>query len=128
MRRHLPLGVRQEIRHGWRRWNGRAQKITFEKSVGALRKQSVIGITQPIMPSDFFENKVRNITRGAALLNQNLVGKKGTGHFGIASAVPMQPMDFYQGETLSGASLLPLPVVGFASCLRWCITWPCLVG
>jgi hypothetical protein len=48
--------------------------MTFDRTVGTLRKRSCIGITQPIMPSDFFDNKVLNITRGAALLNHSLVG------------------------------------------------------
>ena len=108
MRRLLPLAVRQEIRHGWRRCNDRAQKITFEKSVGALRKQSVIGITQPIMPSEFFENKVHNITRGAALLNHNLVGAKKNWSFWHRIGRPNAANGFLPGRNIVRGKLVAL--------------------
>jgi vancomycin resistance protein VanW len=108
MRRRLPLGVRQEIRHCWRRWNDRAQKISFERTVGALRKQSFIGITQPIMPSDFYENKVRNITRGAALLNHSLVEANKNWSFWHRIGRPNTANGFLPGRNIVSGKLVAL--------------------
>ncbi|MEA5441569.1 VanW family protein [Cyanobium gracile] len=74
MRRRLPLAMRQEIRQHWRLWNDRLNGISFDHAKGAVEQPCSLGLTQPIMPSDFFESKLANITRGAALLDGGLIG------------------------------------------------------
>lgn len=118
MRRRLPLGLRQEIRHWWRFCNDRRNGIRFERSVGDLgvghlgvgdlEQRPSIGLIQPIMPSDFFENKRANIRRGAALLDRGLIGAGEAWSFWHRIGRPHAANGFLPGRNIVGGRLVAL--------------------
>lgn len=71
--RLMPLPMRQEIKHHWRRFKDARQGLRFDNAQGAFDTGKTVCITQPIMHGAFYENKLTNIARGAALLDQNLI-------------------------------------------------------
>lgn len=108
MRRLLPLAMRQEIRHCWRLWKDRLNGITFDPATGPLEKRSAVGLTQPIMPSDFFENKIANITRGAALLDGGLIDSNRSWSFWHRVCRPEAANGFLPGRNIVNGKLVAL--------------------
>ncbi len=108
MRRRLPLGMRQEIRHWWRLCNDRRNGIRFDRTVGDLGKRPSIGLIQPILPSDFFENKRANIHRGAALLDRGQIGAEKAWSFWHRVGRPHAANGFLPGRNIVGGKLVAL--------------------
>ncbi len=108
MRRLLPLAMRQEIRHGWRRCKDRLNGITFDHATGPLERCSAVGLTQPILPSDFFENKIANITRGAALLDGGLIDRHRSWSFWHRVRRPHAANGFLPGRNIVNGKLVAL--------------------
>ncbi len=123
MRRILPLEMRQEIRHWWRLWNDCRNGMRFDRSVGDLAvgelavgelavgelgQRSSIGLIQPIMPSDFFENKRANICRGAALLDCGLIGAEKAWSFWHRVGRPHAANGFLPGRNIVNGKLVAL--------------------
>lgn len=108
MRRLLPLAMRQEIRHGWRLWKDHLNGITFDQATGPLEGRSAVGLTQPILPSDFFENKIVNITRGAALLDGGLIGANRSWSFWHHIRRPNAANGFLPGRNIVKGKLVVL--------------------
>ncbi|WP_259724946.1 VanW family protein [Synechococcus sp. CS-1332] len=100
--------MRQEIRHCWRLWNDRLNGMTFHHATGPLERCSAVGLTQPIMPSDFFENKITNITRGAALLDDGLIGANRTWSFWHRVSRPNAANGFLPGRNIVKGKLVAL--------------------
>ncbi len=108
MRQRIPLGMRQEIRHCWRLWNDRRNGIRFERSVGDLEQLPSIGLIQPIMFSDFFENKRANIRRGAGLLDRGLIGAGTAWSFWHRVGRPDAANGFLPGRNIVRGKLVAL--------------------
>lgn len=113
MRRRLPLGMRQEIRHWWRLCNDRRNGIRFDRTVGDLGagdlgERPSIGLIQPILPSDFFENKRANIHCGAALLDRGLIGAEKAWSFWHRVGRPHAANGFLPGRNIVGGKLVAL--------------------
>jgi vancomycin resistance protein VanW len=100
--------MRQEIRHCWRLWDDCRNGMTFDRSVGDLEQRPPIGLTQPIMPSDFFENKRANIRRGATLLNRGLIGAGRTWSFWHRVGRPEASNGFLPGRNIVNGKLVAL--------------------
>lgn len=105
--------MRQEIRHWWRLCNDRRNGIRFDRSVGdlaadALESRPSIGLIQPILPSDFFENKRANIRRGAALLDRGLIGAEKSWSFWHRVGRPHAANGFLPGRNIVKGKLVPL--------------------
>jgi vancomycin resistance protein VanW len=98
--------MRQEIRHCWRLCNDRWHGITFDRTVVDLEQQSSIGLNQPIMPSDFFDNKLANITRGASLLNAGLIGINKNWSFWHRVSRPSAANGFLPGRNIVNGKLV----------------------
>ena len=77
VRQLLPLTTRQMLKHRWRRLQDIRHGITFDSSRGNVPTASPmhlpIQILQPIRRSNFYDNKIINITRGAALLHNSCI-------------------------------------------------------
>ncbi len=118
MRRRLPLGMRQEFRHCWRLWNDCQNGMQFDRSEGDLVEADAatddvgqrpsIGLIQPIMPGDFFENKRANIHRGAALLDRGLIGSEKAWSFWHRVGRPHAANGFLPGRNIVNGKLLAL--------------------
>jgi vancomycin resistance protein VanW len=113
MRRRLPLGMRQEIRHCWRLWNDGRNGVRFDRSVGDLaageaEQRPSIDLIQPILFSDFFESKRANISRGAALLDRSLIGAGKTWSFWHRVGRPHAANGFLPGRNIVGGKLVAL--------------------
>ncbi|MBM5822804.1 MAG: vancomycin resistance protein [Cyanobacteria bacterium K_Offshore_surface_m2_011] len=110
--------MRQEIRHWWRLCNDRRNGVRFERAVGdlgvgeigmgGLEPRPSIGLIQPIVPSDFFENKRANIRRGAALLDRGLVGAGKAWSFWHRVGRPGAANGFQPGRNIVGGRLVAL--------------------
>jgi vancomycin resistance protein VanW len=110
--------MRQEIRHCWRLWNDRRNGMTFDRSEGdqaaddaasgEVGQRPSIGLIQPIMPSDFFENKRANIHRGAALLDRGLIGADRTWSFWHRVGRPHTANGFLPGRNIVNGKLVAL--------------------
>ncbi len=110
--------MRQEIRHCWRLWNDRRNGMRFDRSVGDLAvgdaafgnlgQRPSIGLVQPIMPSDFFENKRANIRRGAALLDRGLIGAHKAWSFWHRVGRPHAANGFLPGRNIVRGKLVAL--------------------
>ncbi|MFK8183429.1 MAG: VanW family protein [Phormidesmis sp.] len=73
VRRTIPLPLRQEVKHHLRRLDDAFHQIHFTKATGHFTAHPPIQLVQPVRHSAFYENKIINITRGAALLNKSLI-------------------------------------------------------
>ncbi|MCT0207551.1 VanW family protein [Synechococcus sp. CS-1332] len=82
--------------------------MTFHHATGPLERCSAVGLTQPIMPSDFFENKITNITRGAALLDDGLIGANRTWSFWHRVSRPNAANGFLPGRNIVKGKLVAL--------------------
>lgn len=100
--------MRQEIRHFWRLCNDRLDRVRFDRTLGALDQKSSLGLTQPIMPSDFFDNKLANITRGAALLDGGLIGSNKNWSFWQRVSRPNAANGFLPGRNIVKGKLVAL--------------------
>jgi vancomycin resistance protein VanW len=105
--------MRQEIRHCWRLWNDRRNGIRFDRTVGDLGADDLesrpsIGLIQPIMPSDYFENKRANIRRGAALLDRGLIGAEKSWSFWHRVGRPHAANGFLPGRNIVRGKLVAL--------------------
>jgi vancomycin resistance protein VanW len=110
--------MRQEIRHWWRLCNDRRNGIRFERSMGDLGvdaaavddlvRHPTIGLIQPIMPGDFFENKRANIRRGATLLDRGLIGAGRAWSFWHRVGRPDGANGFQPGRNIVGGKLVAL--------------------
>jgi vancomycin resistance protein VanW len=105
--------MRQEIRHWWRLCNDRRNGIRFDRTVGDLGADDLesrpsIGLIQPIMPSDFFENKRANIRRGATLLDRGLIGAEKSWSFWHRVGRPHAANGFLPGRNIVRGKLVAL--------------------
>ncbi|MBD2550401.1 VanW family protein [Microcystis elabens FACHB-917] len=106
--------MRQEIRHGWRLLDDRRKGVRFDRAVaeppadGLGRRPSVIGLTQPIMSSAFFESKRANICRGVALLDRGLIAPDGRWSFWHRVGHPWAANGFQPGRNIVAGRLVAL--------------------
>ena len=73
LRRMIPLMVRQEIRHKLRSLKDLLRGDRFSQATGHFSEHPSISLVQSVRHSAFYDNKIINITRGAALLNHSLI-------------------------------------------------------
>lgn len=106
VRRLIPLSMRQEIRHHWRRLQDMARGVRFDNARGALTSERPIRLVQPIMPGAFYENKIANIARGAALLDQNRVAPLQSWSFWHRVRRPGVANGFVTGRNLVSGDLV----------------------
>jgi vancomycin resistance protein VanW len=106
MRRLLPLSVRQEIKHRLRQLSDMINGTKFDHSKGVLKIQHPICIIQPIMPSTFYENKIINITRGAVLLDDSIIGAHKNWSFWHQIKRPNTANGFVPGRNLVNGKLV----------------------
>ncbi|MBW4529314.1 MAG: VanW family protein [Aphanothece saxicola GSE-SYN-MK-01-06B] len=102
------MAMRQEIRHCCRLWKDHLGGIRFDQATGPLERRSAVGLTQPILPSDFFDNKIANITRGAALLDGGLIGAKRSWSFWHHIGRPHAANGFRPGRNIVNGKLVVL--------------------
>jgi vancomycin resistance protein VanW len=107
-RRLLPLGIRQELKHRWRQVQDGIHRTRFDSTAGALGRRARIGLTQPIMPSALYQNKLINITRGAALLDNNIIGAHRNWSFWHRIHRPNAANGFVPGRNLVNGRLVAL--------------------
>ena len=106
IRNYIPLTFRQELKRCLRYTADFRSGISFDSNVGALVAEQAIKVVQPIMQSAFYENKVINITRGASLLNQNLIAPNGYWSFWQRIHRPSSSNGFLLGRNLINGELL----------------------
>ena len=106
VRRLLPLAARQEIKQYWRRFQDRRHGIYFGTDTGVLSAEQPICIAQPVMHSAFYENKIINITRGAALLNYSLIHPDQNWSFWHRLHRPDVANGFVEGRNLVNGKLV----------------------
>jgi vancomycin resistance protein VanW len=106
VRRFIPLVVRQEIKHHWRRLQDVTHGIRFDTGMGRFICSQPICIVQPIRHSTFYDNKIINITRGAALLNQSLIGPNQNWSFWHRIHRPDAANGFVAGRNLVNGQLI----------------------
>jgi vancomycin resistance protein VanW len=116
VRRFIPLEVRQEIKHHLRVLRDTAHGIRFDRDLlkgdllndepGSPSTQQPIQLVQPIQHSSFYENKIINITRGAALLNQNLIRADQSWSFWHRIQRPNSANGFVAGRNLVNGELV----------------------
>ena len=110
--------MRQEIRHWWRLWSDHRKGMRFDHAMGdlgmgdaaagGLRRHPTIGLIQPILPGDFFENKRANIRRGAALLDHGLIGAGRAWSFWHRVGRPDAANGFLPGRNIVRGKLVAL--------------------
>ncbi|WP_216903566.1 VanW family protein [Synechococcus sp. CCY 9618] len=108
LRRLIPLALRQDIKHSLRQLHDGLKGISFDGSVGALGSCPLISLVQPIPPSTFFENKIINLTRGAALLDGNIIGVRQNWSFWHRIRHPKAANGFVEGRNLVNGKLVAL--------------------
>lgn len=110
VRRFIPLVIRQEIKHNWRRLRDVTHGMRFDTGTGELKSSQPIRppirIVQPIMHSTFYDNKIINITRGAALLNQSLIEPNQNWSFWHRIHRPDAANGFVAGRNLVNGQLI----------------------
>lgn len=106
VRRLMPLALRQEIKHHGRKIHDMASGVHFDSGVGRLSPQHSLCIVQPIMQSNFYDNKVINITRGAMLLNQSLIRPSQSWSFWHRTRRPDTSNGFVAGRNLVNGKLI----------------------
>ena len=106
MRRIVPLGIRQNIKHSCRQLTNIINGTKFDKAKGSLRMQQPICVVQPIMPSAFYDNKVINITRGAALVDKSIIGANQNWSFWHRVNCPNASNGFVSGRNLVNGKLV----------------------
>jgi vancomycin resistance protein VanW len=106
IRRFLPLDIRQDIKHRYRQLVDLIDGTRFDHSTGVLQMPQPICITQPIMPSSAYANKIINITRGAALVNQSIIGPNKNWSFWHRIKCPNVANGFVSGRNLVNGQLV----------------------
>jgi vancomycin resistance protein VanW len=106
MRHLLPLSLRQDIKHRLRQISDILNRRKFARSKGILKAQDPICIIQPIMPSTFYDNKITNITRGAALLDDSIIGANQNWSFWHHIQHPNTANGFVPGRNLVNGKLV----------------------
>lgn len=106
MRRFLPLSIRQDIKHRLRQMTDVINRTKFDNSKGVLKIQHPICIIQPIMPSRLYDNKIINITRGAALLDHSIIGANKNWSFWHRIQHPGTANGFVPGRNLVNGKLV----------------------
>ena len=106
MRRLLPLNVRQDIKHNLRQVADVISRTKFDNSKGILKMQNPICVAQPIMPSPLYNNKIINITRGAALLDNSIIGANKNWSFWHKIKHPNTANGFVPGRNLVNGKLV----------------------
>lgn len=87
IRRALPLEFRQSIAQARRLRSDRFEGLSFQQSSGGDEWPIRIALSQPIMPSPVFDAKMKNLRRGAALVNRSLIPGSG----GLIQTVLTEP-------------------------------------
>ena len=106
VRRSIPLVVRQELKHHWRRVHDIANGVQFDSCIGKVGSPHSICLVQPIRQSNFYQNKLINITRGAALLNQSLIHPQKNWSFWHRNRRPNTANGFVAGRNLVNGKLV----------------------
>jgi vancomycin resistance protein VanW len=106
MRHLLPLSIRQDIKHSLRQIADVINRKKFDGSKGILKMQDPICIIQPIMPSAFYNNKLINITRGATLLDNSIIGANKNWSFWHRIKHPNTANGFVPGRNLVNGKLV----------------------
>lgn len=106
IRRLLPLNIRQDIKHSCRQLTDMMNRTQFDNSKGVLQMQQPIRIVQPIMPSRFYENKMINIKRGAALIDKSIIGSNKNWSFWHRIHCPNAANGFVSGRNLVNGKLV----------------------
>lgn len=73
IRRVLLLAMRQDVKQHWRGVVDLCNGMRFDATTNSCIAPQPIQLTQPIMPSAFYANKLINLSRGAALLDQTSI-------------------------------------------------------
>ena len=102
LRRLAPLALRQAVAEQGRRlrdWRGR---VGFDASrVADLSGHHLLaGVSQPVMPSALFENKLANLANGARLLSRSRIASCGLWSFWHAVGPPTVANGFVVGRNL----------------------------
>lgn len=79
-----------------------------DPGMGDMEPRPSIGLIQPILPSDFFENKRANIRRGAALLDRGQIGAETAWSFWHRVGRPHAANGFLPGRNIVGGKLVAL--------------------
>ncbi len=99
-RRFIPLGIRQEFKHIQRINRDRKNGTHFDSNVLAIKSTSPIQLIQPIVRGSYYENKIKNISRGCALLSVGSIGKKQNWSFWHSLGRPTKKNGFCKGRNL----------------------------
>ena len=107
LRRILPLSTRQWIANVRRRLRDIQSGIRLETSRAADLSGYALHaeLTQPIMPSALFENKLANLRRGAHLLNLSRIQPQQKWSFWHTIGAPTQANGFVVGRNLVNGEL-----------------------
>jgi vancomycin resistance protein VanW len=105
LRDYIPLQVRQEIRHVQRCLKDRKDNIDFKNTKSENISETPIRLTQPIMQSNFYENKVRNIQRACALLSAGSIDAHHYWSFWHRIGRPTSKNGFHKGRNLVNGEL-----------------------
>ncbi|MBC3883182.1 VanW family protein [Undibacterium sp. LX40W] len=100
LRNWVPLSWRQELKHWQRQWRDHQGQQDFGDSHSTLRCAQPLRITQPILHSSFYENKLKNIERACVLLSSTSIAPQQTWSFWHRLGRPTRGNGFYPGRNL----------------------------
>ena len=107
VRQAVPLSLRQSLAHRRQQLSDWGRGVRFDDTrVSDLTGYQVqVELTQPIMPSALFENKLANLRHGASLLNFSSIGPGGLWSFWRTIGEPTEASGFLVGRNLVNGEL-----------------------
>lgn len=96
----VPLVWRQELKHWQRQWRDRQRKIHFSASHSPICSDAPMRLTQPILHSSFYENKIKNIERACELLSSTSILPHQSWSFWHRLGRPSRGNGFHEGRNL----------------------------
>lgn len=101
----VPLEVRQEIKQAIRRWNDYRNDLKFNDPKVEISSAHRISLTQPIIRTRLFENKIHNIMRGCSLLSMTEMAPQKYWSFWYGVGRPSRANQFITGRNLVNGEL-----------------------
>ncbi|MET3130481.1 vancomycin resistance protein VanW [Oxalobacteraceae bacterium GrIS 1.11] len=111
LRLAIPLSTRQALAHARRRWRDLNQGIAWSErhadDVAGSGSAYILQaeLSQAIMPSALFDNKLANLAHGARRMNRSLIGPRQTWSFWRYVQEPSERMGFVVGRNLVNGQL-----------------------
>lgn len=105
-RRTLPLEFRQAVAQMRRQRRDRAAGVAFARRSGGEEWSAAITLSQPIMPSPLFQNKLSNLGLGSSLVDLSLIEPGDVWSFWDRVGKPAPRNGFVEGRNLVDGRLV----------------------